>query len=1054
MAELLSHPTGSPLIAEHPDWDCGQWIRHIQNLYHADETALARELAARLPPHLLKHASKDAALLICELRDSPEKLSLFDEFMQEYSLDNEEGLTLMVMAEALLRIPDTATRDAFIRAEMSLADWEKHIDHSTSAWVNAATRGLSVGSRIARLKSNVMQLLTRPGQPLVRQALKQAMQLMGNQFVLGENIEQAVIRANKSARPMTSYSFDMLGEAAVTESDAERYLRAYRRALDEIDRYHDPERPANSLSIKLSALHPRYEENRRLHVIEELGERLNTLISAARERDIPVTIDAEEADRLELSLALFEKAFRGAAQGWGGLGLAVQAYSKRATGVLAWVHQLATSEGTAIPVRLVKGAYWDTEIKRAQQKGQQTYPVFTRKAHTDLSYLVCAQIMLQSDWIRPQFATHNAQTISTVIKLADAVGRDDGYEFQRLQGMGEALYRACQTQRPVPLRIYAPVGEHQDLLPYLVRRLLENGANSSFVHHLWDENVAAHVLTKSPLISAQEKAFSMNPATPLPADILAPRKNSSGINLSIPQERDALIHSMSPFLHRRWQARPQVSIASITPLQADQTCVSPCSIRQEIGSVQWLNPDDAGAVISAAQAAFERWRIRPPAETVPLRRRWLEALADLLEAHRPELIALCALEAGKTLQDGVDEVREAVDFCRYYSAQTKEGFETPLPLPGPTGEANSYLYEGRGVWFCISPWNFPIAIFLGQISAAIAAGNTVIAKPAEPTSLIAARVVELAWEAGIPRDVLQCVPGRGPVLGEAFLNDRRIAGVAFTGSEHAARQIAITLAHRGGPLIPLIAETGGQNAMIADSSALPEQLVQDAIRSAFTSAGQRCSALRVLCLQEDIADKVISLLKGAMHEVQTGNPLDISTDLGPVISDRAQHRLQAHLRWLQNHGTLIARATPASQEGTFVTPVIYSIDSIADLKEEHFGPVMHVVRYKASQLGRLIEEINETGYGLTLSIHSRNPQTIDFIWRHARVGNVYVNRDQIGAVVGVQPFGGMGKSGSGPKAGGPDYVRRFAVERTLTVNTTASGGNADLLRKASQDNKG
>ena len=1049
MAELLSHPSETPVFDGRPDWTCEQWLNLIRHHYHADEPELIRHLASRLPANILKHASRDAAQIITELRETQGNLSLFDEFMQEYSLDNEEGLTLMIMAEALLRIPDTATRDAFIRAEMSIADWEKHLNHSPSHWVNAATRGLSVGSRLARLRNNVMRLLTRAGQPVIRQALQRAMQMMGNQFVLGEDIESALIRANKAALPQTCYSFDMLGEAALTETDAERYLRAYRQALEETDRYHHPDLLPNSLSIKLSALHPRYEENRRLHVMEELGERLVTLVKEARALNIPVTIDAEESDRLELSLELFAHALRQAGQGWGGLGIAVQAYSKRAMPVLGWLNRLGEDLATHIPVRLVKGAYWDSEIKRAQQKGQRSYPVFTRKAHTDLSYLACARYMLQSPWLRPQFATHNAHTICSIAATADVTDDSNAYEFQRLQGMGDALYQAWQSQRQIPVRVYAPVGHHQELLPYLVRRLLENGANSSFVHHLWDEKTPPHVLAKSPLICAQEKAFSMNPATPLPEYILGQRKNSRGVNLAIAEERDALMNEVQAFSNRRWQARPQVSIASVTPLQADQTIVAPFSVRREIGTVQWFSPDDASAVVSAAQAAFERWRSQPAQNTAPMRRQWLLTLADLLEANKAELIALCTYEAGKTLQDGIDEVREAVDFCRYYASQINEAFTTGTELPGPTGERNRLFLEGRGVWFCVSPWNFPLAIFLGQITAALAAGNAVIAKPAEPTSLMAARAVELAYEAGIPRDLLQCVPGKGHVLGEAFLADVRIAGVAFTGSDKSARQIAVILAHRGGPLTPMIAETGGQNAMIADSSALPEQIVQDAMKSAFTSAGQRCSALRILCLQDDIADRVLPLLKGAMAELQCGDPSDISTDVGPVISPRAQHRLQAHLRWLHGHGTLIARATPAPDEGTFVTPVIYQIPSIRDLTEEHFGPVLHVVRYKASKLDDLIRDINDTGYGLTLSIHSRNPETVDYIYRHARVGNVYVNRDQVGAVVGVQPFGGMGKSGTGPKAGGPEYVKRFAVERTLTINTTAAGGNAELMRRSS-----
>lgn len=1042
LPQLLTGPAAAQWTLEH-------WHTQIQRYYHLDETTLIHDLADLLPESILAYSSREAASLVAELRRDHE-LTVFDEFMKEYSLDNDEGLTLMIMAEALLRIPDKASRDAFIQAEMSQGDWEKHLNHSDSAWVNIATRGLNAGGRLSRMSSRVARLLRGPGKPVMRQAMDKAMTIMGGQFVLGQTITDAVRAAADNASADLSHSFDMLGEAALTDADALRYLASYQAALTEIAASPQPDYPT-SLSVKLSALYPRYEEQRRDDVLSILGERLGTLVQQARSLNIPLTVDAEETERLELSLDLFRSVLTSHAQGWGHFGLAVQAYSKRTLPVLGWLNRLSTDLNTSVPVRLVKGAYWDTEIKLAQQRGQQSYPVFTRKCHTDIAYLAAAQYLLRAPGLLPQFATHNAQTVSAVAAMADACEGDTRFEFQRLHGMGESLYRHWQRRRKDRLRVYAPVGQHKELLPYLVRRLLENGANTSFVHHLWDETISPEALTSSPVALAQQTDFSMNPQTPLPEDILAPRRNAKGINLSIPAEREALQKEVEPWLGHRWFAGPMLAISHFLTLPPQHTICTPWSIDQNVGTVQWFNPDDAETVTTAAVAGFNRWRLQPREESTQLRRGWLLKLAGLLEVHRAELIALCLQEAGKTWQDSIDEVREAVDFCRYYAAALDTGFSQPIELPGPTGERNQLIYEGRGVWFCISPWNFPLAIFIGQISAAIASGNAVIAKPAESTSLIAARAVSLAYEAGLPRELLQLVPGNGKQLGDAFLSDNRIAGVAFTGSDLTARNINRVLAQRNGPLPCLIAETGGQNAMIADSSALPEQVVRDVMRSAFASAGQRCSALRVLCVQEDIADNVIELLKGAMNELIVGDPTDWKTDVGPVISSRAQHHLQAHKRWLQVNAKPLARAPNAPEEGTYITPVAFEIRRFNDLKDEHFGPVLHVLRYKASKLDQLVDDINNTGFGLTLSIHSRNPQTVERICQRARVGNVYVNRDQVGAVVGVQPFGGMGRSGTGPKAGGPNYLLRFAVERTITVNTAAAGGNVELLRGDTED---
>ena len=1035
------------------------WMSLIRAGYYtggcSDETQLVRSMAEQMSEPLMAHASREACRMITELREHTDELSLFDQFMQEYSLDNDEGLTLMIIAEALLRIPDKASRDAFIRAEISQADWEKHLSHSPSNWVNMATRGLSVSGRMARLKNALGRLITRPGEPVIRNALQYAMQMLGNQFVSGENISSARAIADRTHSEVSAFSYDMLGEAAVCNDDAERYLSAYRSALQEIAQQNASgaetgKRPC-SLSIKLSALHPRYEDTKKQNVKAELYQRLASLVREARELSVPVTIDAEEADRLVLSLELFEQVLATEATGWGEFGLAVQAYSKRALPVLGWLDALAREENVRIPVRLVKGAYWDNEIKLAQQRGLPGYPVFTRKEHTDLSYLACAAFMLKSAQLYPQFATHNAHTLIAVSAMADAlsncISTEDTCEFQRLQGMGEPLYEQWQEKRRDYIRTYAPVGEHKELLPYLVRRLLENGANTSFVHHLWKTDISPETLAASPLDIAREHSFAPAKDIPSPADILAPRKNSTGLNLNNRDECDALVAGMQRWQTHQWHARPQVQVSSLTTYQPDVVVRCPFSAQDKVGLVQWVHPDDAYAILQTAEHAFKKWNNEPRPAFAALRQTWLYTVADLLEEHRHELITLCVREAGKTLQDAVDEIREAVDFCRYYAGFIDNGFAEPIRLPGPTGELNQLHYEGRGIWLCISPWNFPLAIFIGQITAAIAAGNAVIAKPAEATSLIAARAVELAYSAGIPQELLQCVPGSGPILGDVFCNDRRLAGVAFTGSHKTAHKIAMDLAHRRGPIASFIAETGGQNAMIVDSTALPEQVVKDVIRSAFGSAGQRCSALRVLYLQEDIAEEVIRLLKGAMKELVVGSPGDPATDIGPVISMQAKNALHAHSRYLKSHGKLIAKVEGVPEEGFYVAPAAYEIESISELEDEHFGPILHVIRYRNTDLDTVIEDINNTDFGLTLSVHSRNPEVSGLIARSARVGNVYINRDQIGAVVGVQPFGGLARSGTGPKAGGPDYVRRFACERTVSINTSAIGGNAELLRK-------
>jgi RHH-type proline utilization regulon transcriptional repressor/proline dehydrogenase/delta 1-pyrroline-5-carboxylate dehydrogenase len=1039
---------------------CSQWFQHIRHLYAPDETSWVRSLAASVPSQQVHQASLQAATLVHELRAQREHLPLFERFMQEYSLSSEEGLTLMVLAEALLRIPDRRTRDALIRAEMSHVNWKQHLGHSDSFWVNMATRGLIAGAAFAswsqdhnddpsqRSRTIFEQLVGHSGEPFVRAALQRAMQLLGDQFVVGHTIDQALSNAGRMASDKICYSFDMLGEAAMTEDDAESYANSYLMALQRIAASQKTDCHPHSLSIKLSALHPRYEESQHPRLISELGGRLASLVREARQLNVAITLDAEEADRLELSLNIFQLVFEQEAIGWGGFGMAVQAYSKRALPVLGWLNQLALEHDTHIKVRLVKGAYWDTEIKLCQQRGLDGYPIFTRKAHTDISYLACTRFLLcHTPGLTPQFATHNAQTVAAITNMADALKPTPSYEFQRLHGMGEALYAHWHTRRDEPVRVYAPVGEHQQLLPYLVRRLLESGANTSFVHHLWDDEVAPETLTRSPLELARDLDYSANPATPLPSDIYGKnRRNSYGINLNISLQRESLFDDMRRWSSHQWEARPMTATTGNGALLANKPVIAPFTAQYQVGRSQWFNPDDVTAVMNAGAAGFERWRLLAPRYATKERKAWLMLLASALENHSAELITLCVLEAGKTVQDSMDEIREAVDFCRYYAHQIDLHFAQPSKLLGPTGECNELYYEGRGVWLCISPWNFPLAIFIGQITAALAAGNAVVAKPAEATSLIAARAVEIAHQVGIPKDLLQLLPGSGLDIGSAALNDMNLAGVAFTGSHKTARQIALQLAQRNGAIVPFIAETGGQNAMIVDSTALPAQVVRDVLRSAFGSAGQRCSALRVLCLQDDIADDVIKLLSGAMLELSVGDPLTLSTDIGPVIDSRAQHHLQRHIRWLEQHAKCVGKAPKAPEEGTFVTPIAYEITDFEALREEHFGPILHIYRYSAKSLNTLISNINSLGFGLTLSVHSRNPDTASHIERRIRVGNVYVNRDQIGAVVGLQPFGGMGLSGTGPKAGGPNYVLRFATERTRTINTSAVGGNADLLR--------
>jgi RHH-type proline utilization regulon transcriptional repressor/proline dehydrogenase/delta 1-pyrroline-5-carboxylate dehydrogenase len=1036
----------------------------ISAAYLADEAATVHALlaAAELPKERSAHVQQVAGGWVTRVRKLRDQESPLDAFMRQYDLSSEEGVLLMCLAEALLRIPDDATAEKLIADKLSEADWDAHLGKSDSLFVNASTWGLMLTGRIVRVspattgnfRKALQKLIGKSSEPVIRLAVRQAMRLMGHQFVMGRTISDAMANARGKDQKRYLHSYDMLGEAALTAADARRYLASYHDAIGVIGKkatvaHGAPVMQRPGISVKLSALHPRYEFARRDRVLAELTPVLLGLVQAARKENINLTVDAEEADRLELSLDLFEAVYRDhALSGWDGCGLAVQAFQRRAMPVLVWLEDLARKVGRRIPVRLVKGAYWDTEVKRAQEQGLAGYPVFTRKASTDVSYLACARrLLVARDVFYPQFATHNAHTVAAVQEYAGGV---DGYEFQRLHGMGEALYQVVGEDLPdVPCRVYAPVGSHEDLLPYLVRRLLENGANTSFVNRIFDEAVPPEQLVADPLATVHDTEPVANPSIPLPADLYGPgRRNSLGVNLAGEPERVALAAELA---RHPGASRDAASSLLAKALDAGlrrhdkknaRTVTDPFDRRRTVGAWLPLDAAQVPAVIEAAVKAQPRWNAQP----VRKRAEALERAAELLESRHAEFLYLLVREAGKTLPDSIAEVREAVDFLRYYARQARDHLSQPVSLPGPTGEHNELQLHGRGTFVCISPWNFPLAIFAGQVAAALVAGNTVVAKPAEQTNLVALKLVALLREAGVPDDVVQCVLGEGDV-GAALTRDPRIAGVAFTGSVEVARLINRALAARDGPIATLIAETGGQNAMIVDSSALPEQVVKDTIASAFNAAGQRCSALRVLYLQDEIADKVIGMLQGAMQELVVGDPGLLATDVGPVIDAEAQQRLEQHAAAILKAGKPIGRLpVPApAAHGTFFPPCAVEIGSLAELTAENFGAMLHVIRFRANALDTVIDDINRSGFGLTLGVHSRIESTWRKVQARACVGNCYVNRNMIGAVVGVQPFGGEGLSGTGPKAGGPHYLLRFVTERTLTVNTAAVGGNARLL---------
>jgi len=1010
-----------------------------------DEEMAAHLMAAmNVPPAAEARVDARATKLIEAIRAPKSGLGGIEDFLREYSLSTKEGLALMVLAEALLRVPDGGTADRLIEDKLAQADWTHHESRSDAMLVTASSWALGLTARVIQPGETpegiIGSLAKRLGLPAVRAATRQAMRLMGSHFVLGQNIGEALKRAQSSTGRLYRYSFDMLGEGARTAKDAVRYYDSYAKAIHSIGKSAGndklPNRPG--ISVKLSALHPRYEAVSRGRVMRELVPQVIELAALAKSYDLNFTIDAEEADRLELSLDVIAAVARDASlAGWEGFGLAIQAYQKRAAEVIDYIAALASELGRVFMVRLVKGAYWDTEVKRAQERGLADYPVFTRKAMTDLNYLVCAQKMLNArPQIYPQFATHNALSVASILEMA---GGPQGFEFQRLHGMGEDLYKALLNSEPgLACRTYAPVGEHEDLLAYLVRRLLENGANSSFVSVAADPNVPISDLLKRPQAVVGSAAKARNVHIGLPAALYAPsRVNSAGEEFSHAASLEALLAEVNGAV----LPKSASSLINAQPqLGKNRTLQSPVD-GQAFGEVSEADEKIAQAAMDAARAGFRGWATTK----VAVRAAALEKAADALEARRGVLLGLMQVEAGKTLDDAVSEVREAVDFCRYYAAQARLAFDSAEVMPGPTGEDNRLTLRGRGVFVCIAPWNFPLAIFIGQVAAALVAGNAVVAKPAEQTPLIAQMAVQILHEAGVPTSALHLVLGGGSV-GGALIAHPQVAGVAFTGSTATAWRINRALAAKDGPIVPLIAETGGINAMIVDATALPEQVADDVVMSAFRSAGQRCSALRLLCVQEDVADKMIEMIAGAARELKIGDPREVDTHIGPVIDAAALKRLQDHVAAMKQSAKQIKVSdVPGALTGTFIAPHIFELKAVGDLKAEVFGPILHVVRYKAGQLEAICDAIEATGYGLTLGVHSRINGTVERVVERLSVGNIYVNRNMIGAVVGTQPFGGAGLSGTGPKAGGPNYLRRFVCEQVVSVNVAAAGGNASLM---------
>jgi RHH-type proline utilization regulon transcriptional repressor/proline dehydrogenase/delta 1-pyrroline-5-carboxylate dehydrogenase len=1024
-------------------------VREVARYTRAPEPEIVEKLLGTLPfDTVAERVIEREALALAEAVRGQRASGLSAEgFLAHFGLATREGIALMCLAESLLRIPDGPTADRLLADKLAGTEWSPQ-DGEDNVLLNAATWGLMLTGRLydwrsegrGGLTSTLAGAVKRLGEPVARTAVRQAMRIMAEQFIVAERIEDAVKAAPAREQAGFRFSYDMLGEAAKTDADAERYTEGYRKAISVVGGGFSDRPPFEraGISVKLSALHPRFEPHKRQRVFAELLPRLRSLAVAAKNGGVPITIDAEESDRMMLTLELFESlAWDSALAGWDGLGIAVQAYARRGYAVCEWLVSIGKKTSRRIPVRLVKGAYWDTEIKHAQVQGLSDYPVFTRKAATDIAYLACAHRLLSSPrQIYPAFASHNCHTVAAVLHLARDVHGTADFEFQKLQGMGDALYASLMgdAARRTPCRVYAPIGSHRDLLAYLVRRLLENGANNSFVHQISNPEVPLEALIASPR-ARLPKPYTSNPRVPLPPEIFQERKNSIGIDLADEEVLRTIAAKVEEDRHTAAASGETDGLVRVS---------EPGDLARQVGRVPATTREELGGLIESAQAAFNVWS-QQPAE---FRASVLERAADRFEADWLQLVSLLVREAGKTYNDAVSEVREAVDFLRYYAREARRLFSSLTLLPGPTGERNSLSMHGRGVFACISPWNFPLAIFTGQVAAALAAGNSVIAKPAEQTPIIAQRAASILHEAGVPRFALSLALGTGEGVGAPLVSDARIAGVAFTGSVETAQSINRALAGRAGPIVPLIAETGGLNAMIVDSSALPEQIVTDTIVSAFQSAGQRCSAMRVLAVQSSIADRVLDMLGGAMKELKLGDPAAPDTDVGPVIDQSALNVLQEHRAQLVTASAKLVGEVPlppSVPRGHYFQPVAFEVTAEQLPLTEVFGPILHIVRYEQADLVPLLKRLGATGFGLTLGIASRIDRFVDEITAVLRVGNTYVNRSMIGAVVGVQPFGGEGLSGTGPKAGGPNYLARFALERTLTVNTAAVGGNAALL---------
>lgn len=1028
----------------------------ITNAYRMDETECLKELIqeAGLSEAKLTHIAEIAKQLVVETRNYKKKQGKIDTLLHQYDLSTDEGIALMCLAEALLRIPDKTTMDKFISDKLSTVEWKNHLSAENSLFINAATWSLLLTGKIyaptLNDQKNLMGSLKRAasgvGITVIRPVILQMMKAIGKQFVMGQTIETALKRAVALENKGYRFSYDMLGEAARTAEDAEHYYASYVDAIDAIGKVATGDHPAKNpgISIKLSALHPRYEYTQYERVIKELPPKLLALAQQAKKYNIGLTVDAEEADRLDLSLDIFEMIYTDPSlAGWEGFGLAVQTYQKRASFVIDWLASLSEHHGKRIMVRLVKGAYWDAEIKLSQTQGFAAYPVFTRKNATDVSYMACAKKLLaRPECFYSQFGTHNAYSVAAILEMADSE-----FEFQCLHGMGRSLYDQVVDNSKFnrPCRIYAPVGTHRDLLGYLVRRLLENGANSSFVNRLADDKTPIEKIVTDPVARMASLTSLPHPRIPQPQHIYS-WQNSQGIDLSNRHELNMLQAQMKKALQEKWLAGPIINGKILIDKNA-QAVISPNAKDRVIGHVNKAGEADVDEALRAATLALQSWGNTSVADRAAI----LERAADLFQQEMPVLITLLVHEAGKCILDSLAEVREAIDYCRYYAFRARIDL-VPHDLPGPTGEANQITLHPRGVIACISPWNFPLAIFTGQMVAALLAGNAVIAKPAEQTPLIAFKAVQILHQAGVPMEALQLLIGRGSVIGAKLVSDPRTAGVIFTGSTETAKFIEQSLANRPGPIALFIAETGGQNAMIVDSSALAEQAVIDIAQSAFNSAGQRCSALRVLFVQDDVAPKLLDMLKGYMAELTIGDPSLLNTDIGPVIDRNALQMLQNHFAKMTHEATLIAQVPMhVSGVGHYFAPCAFELSDLSLLEGEVFGPILHVIRYPARNLDKVMDAIIDTGYGLTLGIHSRIDATVDYIKKRMPVGNIYVNRNMIGAVVGVQPFGGERLSGTGPKAGGPHYLPRLCIERSVSTNTTAVGGNARLVSLIEDD---